>query len=75
MKRILLLGCLLLCGCESIQEFANRHPVATGIGGALLVGSIAASVNHGDSNKQPATGAAIGSPNMPCTPQPNGSCR
>ena len=59
MKTILLLGCLLLGGCASIQNFANEHPVATGLGGALLVGSIAASVNHGD-RQQPAVAGAIG---------------
>lgn len=73
MKTILLLACLALGGCESVQQFANKHPVATGIGGALLVGSIAASVNHGD-RQQPATAGAIG-PGPSCTPQPNGSCR
>jgi hypothetical protein len=73
MKRLALLACLLIVGCESTRDFAKRHPVATGIGAALLVGSIAASANHGDSNK-PATAAEIG-PVPSCTPQPNGSCR
>lgn len=75
MKALLLSICLFATGCASTREFAREHPVATGFGIALLAGSIAASANHGDSNKQPATSAAIGSPNMPCTPQPNGSCR
>lgn len=70
-----LLSLILLAGCESTRDFAKRHPVATSIGAALVVGSIAASAHHGDRQDQPATGAAIGGPNMPCTPQPNGSCR
>ena len=73
MKGLFLLACLLLGGCESMRNFAHEHPVATGVGAALLVGSIAASANHGDS-KQPAAAGAIG-PGPSCTPQPNGSCR
>jgi len=73
MKRLCILACLLLAGCESTRQFAHEHPVVTGVGLAVLAGSIAASANHGDSNK-PATTAAIG-PGPTCTPQPNGSCR
>lgn len=73
MKTLILALCMLATGCESTRQFAHEHPVATGFGIALLAGSIAASANHGDSNK-PATGAAIG-PGPSCTPQPNGSCR
>lgn len=75
MKLLTLSLCLLATGCASTREFAHEHPVVTGFGIAILAGSIAASANHGDSNKPPVTGAAIGDPNMPCTPQPNGSCR
>jgi len=64
----------LLAGCASTRQFAREHPVATGIGVALLAGSIAASANHGDRHDQPATAGAIG-PGPSCTPQPNGSCR
>lgn len=65
---------LTLGGCETTRDFAHRHPVATGIGAALLVGSIAASAHHGGNDPQ--TGAAIGDPSkLPCTMQPNGSCR
>jgi len=74
MKILILALCFLAAGCESTRQFAHEHPVATGVGIALLAGSIAASANHGDSNK-PATNSAIGAPSMPCSPQPNGSCR
>ena len=73
MKRLALLACLLLAGCESTRQFVHEHPIATGVGLAVLAGSIAANANHGDSNKS-AQGAAIG-PGPSCTPQPNGSCR
>jgi hypothetical protein len=73
MKRLLVLACLVLSGCETTRNFTHDHPVVTGVGLAVLAGSIAASANHGDSNK-PQTGAAIG-PGPSCYPQPNGSCR
>lgn len=72
--RPLILLCCLLAGCASTRQFAHDHPVVTGVGLAVLAGSIAASANHGDSNRQPQTGGAIG-PGPSCTPQPNGSCR
>lgn len=80
MKTLILALCLIATGCESapvqkVRKFAHDHPVVTSIGVGVLAGSIAASANHGDSNKQPATGAVTAGPNMPCTPQPNGSCR
>jgi hypothetical protein len=71
--RYLLLFCVFVAGCESTRQFAHEHPVVTGVGLAVLAGSIAASANHGDSSK-PATAAAIG-PGPSCTPQPNGTCR
>jgi hypothetical protein len=74
MKHLALFACLLLAGCESTRQFAHDHPVATGVGLAVLAGSIAASANHGSNQQQPAQGGAIG-PGPSCTPQPNGSCR
>jgi xanthine/uracil permease len=74
MKTSLVLLVCLLSGCASTREFASRHPVVTGIGVALVAGSIAASTHHGDGNNA-ATGGAIGSGQLPCTPQPNGACR
>lgn len=73
MKTSLVLLVCLLAGCASTREFASRHPVATGIGVALVAGSIAASAHHGDRNT--ATDGTIASGKLPCSPQPNGSCR
>lgn len=72
--RLLLLLSILLAGCASTREFANRHPVATGIGVALVAGSIAvAAQNHGD-HRDPQEPSVVG-PKPLCYPQPNGSCR
>lgn len=69
-----ILALALLAGCESTRQFAREHPVASGIGVAVLFGSIAASLDHSDSQKDPAQSTAIG-PGPSCRPQPNGSCR
>lgn len=71
---LLSLACLL-AGCESVHDFAVRHPVVSAVGVGVLAGSIALSANHGDSKKDPvANGGAIG-PGPGCSPQPNGTCR
>lgn len=75
MKRLALLLCCLLAGCESTRQFAHDHPVATGLGLSVLATSIAMSANHGGSNQQPTTAAVTGPAAPPCTMQPNGSCR
>lgn len=74
MKHLALLACLLLAGCESMRDFAHEHPMATSIGAALLVGSVAASLDNGSDHSRPVENTAIG-PGPGCTPQPNGSCR
>jgi hypothetical protein len=76
MKKITVIVAVLtiLCGCESFKEFTDRHPVATGIGAALIVGSIAASAHDGGGSRP--TAASIGDPNNPpCRVQSDGSCR
>jgi hypothetical protein len=81
MKRVVLISAALAClaGCASFKEFAHRHPVVTGVGAALIVGSIAvAAKSDGGNGQQPLVGTpgTIGNPNMPgCRPQPDGSCR
>lgn len=70
---LLFLASYLLAGCESTRRFAHEHPVVTGVGIAILAGSIVASVHNGESKKA-ATNTAIG-PAPSCTPQPNGTCR
>jgi hypothetical protein len=63
----------ILSGCASFKEFTDRHPVATGIGATLIVGSVAIAAK-GDS--KPPSAAAIGDANKPpCRAQPDGSCR
>lgn len=74
MKTSIALLLCLLAGCESTRDFAKRHPVASGIGVALIAGSIAASASHSGGRNDPQT-AALNVPTTPCTPQPNGSCR
>jgi hypothetical protein len=62
MKRLFLL-CLTLCstGCATLE----RHPVWTAVGTAIIVGSIAASVQHHHDQQQH---------QYPCGPdQPNRS--
>lgn len=73
-KTVTLITISLLAGCASFKEFTDRHPVATGIGAALIVGSIAARAHDGGGNRQ--TAASIGDQNKPsCRAQPDGSCR
>lgn len=68
MSRFLaVLVALALAGCATCQ----RHPLACGVGAALIAGSIAAAA-HSDRGPEP--GRAIG-PGPSCVPQPNGSCR
>lgn len=47
MRRLAVLISLLLSGCASLSNFTQKHPVVTAIGAAVIVGSIAASVDHG----------------------------
>lgn len=61
---------LCITGCASVRDFAHEHPVATAIGGAMIVGSVAASLSsHHDGETPP----DIATPRDPCmTPE---SCR
>ena len=73
----------LLGGCAT----CDRHPVACTVATVIVVGSIAASVEHRHDEltmsrrprhggpDRPGPGLPIGYPNPPCTPQPDGSCR
>jgi uncharacterized lipoprotein YajG len=73
MKRAVLISAALAClaGCASLKEFTERHPVATGIGAALLVGGIAASLDGGD-NRSTHDASLPSTPNCQANPQ---SCR
>ena len=63
----LLAALLILSGCATCRQ----HPVACSIGGAFIVGSIAASVDHGGGGgNQRATAARRGM----CAPQGGASC-
>lgn len=69
---LLIFVALAFAGCESTKRFTDRHPVVTGIGVALVIGSVAASVS-GNGHNSPS--GPVGPANPPCTPQPNGTCR
>jgi hypothetical protein len=76
MKRTILTVTLLvsLAGCASLQEFSDRHPVVTGIGVALIGGSIAlAARNSGGDEEQAVT--AVGDRRPGCRVQEDGGCR
>ncbi len=60
MIRLLAL-CLALCGCATCHE----HPFACGVAGALVAGSIAASVQHHHDQEhlvRPPATAQVGAP-------------
>lgn len=71
MRIAILVTCCLLASCASTKRFVDRHPTLTAVGVAVIAGSIAASQSSGGSTPPP-----VGDPGqLPCTPQPNGSCR
>jgi hypothetical protein len=73
MKTCLIIAFILsLVGCESTRSFVKRHPIATGIGTAVLLGSVAATIRNNSSSKDDTHDVRL--PPDPCRQNPQ-SCR
>lgn len=59
-----LASCLTACatletGADHVRDFAVRHPIVTAVGAALIVGGVAASLDHHAHQHQPATDSCV----------------
>jgi len=68
----ILAATLVLSACQLSPTQQKWAGVAAGV---LIVGGIAAyKADHGD-DPDSVAGTVVGKPGMPCTPQPDGTCR
>lgn len=72
MKLVNVVAILALTGCSLTPTQQKWAGVAAGV---LIVGAIAAHNADNNGSGVNGTNTSIGKPGLPCTPQPDGTCR